>query len=506
MAQYGNLTGAQQALYLADQASFLRGHTFSVWIAGMGDPTNHIYSINTTRALESARGQGSINIGIAILEASNDGNLFLSGGESNIEKNAKIKILAGFRGRNIPIFSGIVDEVRPDISRDVVTIMCKDYMGLYLETIEQGHRGPTNNTIKLILESMVDENILVSAISSSDERNEVLTNTYVDAKRKITAMEELAEMIFSVPYWDEDGTLQLEEREYKNLIAWTFTNDSVNDCEMLAKSEVINSIEIEYEDNFLVRYEDARSIDSYGLRRRQLPLPLINSDLVSSYTLGATTEELGDGSNTIEGFKFTSAAGSSTINCVAIRLKQTAASGYISCKIYSDDGGSPSLPDTLQETSLVKASGGLSSEGFALEYFYFDSPVNIIPATVYWAGFDVSAISGTVEAQISAVEAVGMHTYYNGSWHSDDNKQMKHYVRGSRQAERIAEDKVRFFKEPVERIKIDAPAVPHLQLYDQVMVDITKPFVVRDRYTIEERRFRITPSLFTSIDVLRRAG
>ena len=164
------------------------------------------------------------------------------------------------------------------------------------------------------------------------------------------------------------------------------------------------------------------------------------------------------------------------------------------------------LPGALLGTSQLKASDGLAND-FAWEVFYFTTPVEISPSTDYWAVMDTGSLSsGTVYVQISKAGVVGKHAYYNsGSWTVQNNKQVLHRIRGSIQAQRVAEDIIRFYKDPCERIRITAPAVPQLQLLDEVMVNIR----LRERwgrYIIEGRRHIIMPDNYTTIDTLRKVN
>lgn len=500
---WGNLTDAQKASFIVDQATSIRKPTFSVWIAGISDVTDYIYTLDTDRAIESLRGYGSAKIGIAVLTASNENGIFMADGESQVEARAQIKIWSGFNRRNIPIFSGIVDAIKPDVSSDIVTVICSDYMGYYLDPIESGHQGgalPANNTIKLIMESYATEYLLSSDIASTDETNETVDNTAVDLTTKLSALENFANLIFCVPYFDEGGTLILKEREYTNPTTWVYNNNNVVDCEFLADTEIINDIEIEYKDTFVLKKKDTGSIDSYGLRTRYYNRPNFNSVLVSSYTLGSTTEDL---DYNLEAFKITSHADSSTLESVGISLKKTNAHGYISCSVYTDSGG---VPGSLIAGSLNLSSGNFS-EAFAWEFFRFEEPQDISPSTDYWIVIDTSSVSsGSVEAQRSAVTATAKHAHYDGGWVAENDKQIKHKIRGSRDAQRVADDAIRFYKDPHARIKITAPLAPSLQLMDEVLVDVIKPFIVRGKYVIEERRIIQTPELSTSIDKLRKVG
>jgi hypothetical protein len=182
-------------------------------------------------------------------------------------------------------------------------------------------------------------------------------------------------------------------------------------------------------------------------------------------------------------------------------MKKDDAHGYITLSIYSDNSGAP---DILLGTSQLKASNSLSNE-FSWETFYFGAPIIISPSTDYWVVMDTSSLSsGKVYVQINTSTAMSNYAYYDsGSWHIENNKQVLHKIRGSICAQRIAEDTVKFYSNPHERIRITAPAIPQLQLLDEVMLNIK----LRERwgrYVIEGRRHIIAPDTYTTIDTLRK--
>jgi hypothetical protein len=119
---------------------------------------------------------------------------------------------------------------------------------------------------------------------------------------------------------------------------------------------------------------------------------------------------------------------------------------------------------------------------------------------------DTSLVSsGTVYIQINDAVASAKHAYYSETWHTEDNKHALHKIKGSSEAQRVAEDTVRFYRDPHERIRITAPAIPHLQLLDEVLVDIELR-EIRGHYVIEGRRHIIAPDKYVTIDTLRKVG
>ncbi len=151
----------------------------------------------------------------------------------------------------------------------------------------------------------------------------------------------------------------------------------------------------------------------------------------------------------------------------------------------------------------MKAGDNLSSE-FSWEILYFPTPIEISPSTDYWVVIDTSSVSsGTVYVQVSGEEVSAKHAYYSSTWQTEDDKQVLHRLRSSVCAQGVAEDVVRFYKDPHERIRITAPAVPQLQLLDEVVVDVTLRGI-RGHYVVERRRHIITPDKYTTVDTLRR--
>ncbi len=498
--QYGDLTAAQVSVFDELQAHSVREPSFVVWIEGFGDPTEHVMEIDSEVALESPRGRGHLNIGRAILIMNNEDGYFYSDGISKIGKNARMKVWAGLDNLNIPIFTGVVHSVEPAGLTDVVALNCMDYMGLFQEMLIQGSQDP-NNTAELMIESFCAlTNISAPNVASTEETTSVYAQPTFDESTILEALEEICNSIFHTAYFDEDGKLNVVEREHSATVRFQFTDNNIVDCEALTDTEMVNDITVEYRENFYSKYKDQASIDAYGVRARSDRTLLLNSTLVSEKTAGSTTEKL---DFNLEASKFTSANNAATIDCLHIKMRKEDAHGYITVGIYSDNSGDPGA---LLGTSQLKASDGLAND-FAWEVFYFTTPVEISPSTDYWAVMDTGSLSsGTVYVQISKAGVVGKHAYYNsGSWTVQNNKQVLHRIRGSIQAQRVAEDIIRFYKDPCERIRITAPAVPQLQLLDEVMVNIR----LRERwgrYIIEGRRHIIMPDNYTTIDTLRKVN
>ena len=498
MMQYGDLTASQIAGFNLAQRGRVRNPTFVVWLEGFGDPSRYVIDIETEIGLEGIPERRTLNIGRAILVVDNEGGYFYDGG-SKINRYSRIKIWAGFGGLNIPIFSGIVDSVKPLGTEYSVEVTCIDYMGLFRNMLVEGNQEP-NNTAKLLMEYFCLQTRVLSDISASDEIIAVYSNPSFEMGSDFKkGLEEICRSVFYVAYFDEKGYLRACEREYKEKVDFEFKDGNVRECEMVRPSDVVNEITIEYRENFYARYGDQASIDRYGNKVRNERTLLLNSQMISSKSQGSTTEEL---NYDLEAFKFSSQSDSSIIDCIHIKMKQNGAHGYMTAKIYTDNSG---IPGALVATSQLKASANLSIF-FSWEIFYFVSAVNISPSTDYWVVIDTTSVSeGSVYVQISAAAATGKHAYYDAGWHAEDNKQVLHNICGSREAQRVAKDTVEFYKEPHERIRITAPAVPQLQLIDEVFVDIELRNV-RGRYVIEGRRHIITPEHYTTIDTLRKVA
>lgn len=492
--QFGSLDAGDQTTFKTRQAASTRNPTFVVWISGIGDPSDSIRSIDTQVSIESAWGRGRLNVGTAVLRASNEDSLFYDSGVSTVQKNARMKIWAGFSGLNIPIFTGVVAKVSPVLRNNVVEISCTDYMGLLRELRVDGHQG-SNNTVKLLAESFATAVGAISNIPSNDELNEVLTRPTFEPQRTISAFEELMDAVFSVAFFDEAGVLQLYEREYSNNSGFLFDDDNVLDSGLtpLVDREVINSVEVEYREDFLATASDQPSIDRFRSRSRRIRLPFLNYNLVAEQVTGSTEETL---DNALEGFKFTSAADSAKVDTIAVKLKQDSGSGSIYMKLYSDSAGSP---DAVLGTSVVKPAAGFHT-AYSWEYFNFTPAIDVSASTDYWGILDSSGLSGTLYARISAATATGKHVYDDSGWNLENNKKMLHQVRASQMGQRVGSDIVRFYKAPVERGTLSAPAVPQLQLMDEVLVDVSLPVI--SRYRITGRRHSLRPESYITTDTL----
>jgi hypothetical protein len=501
--QYGTLTSSQRAMFDTKQRSCIRKPTFVVWIEGFGDTTEYVMRIDSETGLESLRGRGSLNIGRAILELNNENGYFYSDGINKVKKCARIKIWAGFDYLNIPIFAGVVDNVKPIGTLNAVTINCRDYIGLFFDSIIKDELG-LNNTPKSILEYLCSKVGVLSNIIGTEEAITAYDEPKFKGQKMMSIIEKICDSIFCVAYFDEEGILQLVEREFSAPLSrgsdWGFDDSNIVDCMLLADSEIINDVTVEYRSGFFSRCLDQTSIDDYRAKARQLGIFSLSSDLISSQTQG-TIQELLD--HDLEGFKFATSNNSSVIDSVYVRMKKSDADGYVCVKIYTNNDG---VPGNLIGTSSLKAGDSLTSE-FSWEVFCFDISIRVSPLTDYWCIIDTdSVVNGTVSVQITNACVNGKHAYYDSSsWHIENNKYVLHIIRGSNQAYRVAEDVVRFYKKPYERIKIVAPAVPQLQLTDEIRVNIKK-MGIAGRYVIERRKHVLTSETYTTIDTLRKVG
>lgn len=496
--QYGNLTPLQREKFDQKQKGVIRKPTFVLWIEGFGDTTDYVISIDTEVALESLRGRGNINIGRAIIELNNEKGYFYSEGKSKIRSCARMKVWAGFDGLNIPIFTGIVYNVKPIGTSNTVIVNCRDYMGLFYDFVvsELG----LNNTPKTIIEYLCSKVGVLSKIEGTEETTAQYDDLKFSSQSAISILEKICDSVFYVAYFDENGILNFVEREYFRSSGWKFNDNNIIDCAILGDSEIINDVAVEYKNGFYSRCFDQASIDEYRTRTSQIYTFSLGTDLVSKQIQGTIQEILG---HNLEGFNFISSEDCSLIDTIHIRLKKAEAQGYIYLKIYTDVNG---LPGEVIGESILKLANDLNND-WAWEIFSFDTPVRILPSTNYWCIIDTSSItSGIVYIQINDSLTTGKYTYYNSSsWQSENNKEALHIIRGNKYAQRVANDLIRFYKNPRERISIVAPAIPNLQLTDLVMVDVKKAGIL-GLYTIERRRHILNYEKYTTVDTLRKVG
>lgn len=496
--QYGNLTATQISMFNLARLCSIREPSFAVWIEGFTDSTEYVIEIDSEITIGFQYGKGLLNIGIAMLVMDNYDGYFYSNGISKIARNARIKIWAGFGGANIPIFTGTVKSVEPMGTTDIVLLNCRDYMGLFQEVFIHGNQYP-NNTAELLIKKFCSLlHIPEPNIESTDETTNIFTQPTFEEVSLFTALEEVCSSIFYIAYFDEDGNLNAVEREHSISVDYLFDSSNIIDYENLVDTSVFNDVTIEYDEDFFCKYEDYISIDTYGKKSRNEQIFLLNSKLVSNIATGSKVEKL---EHNLEAFKITSESDAVTIDCAHIKMKGDDAHGYITAGIYSDSNGAP---DALLATSQLKASGNLAAD-FTWEIFHFEKPVSISSTTDYWMAIDIGSLSsGTIYLQVSGDDCIARYAYRDyGNWVKENNKQVLHKVRGSINAQRVAADIIEFHKTPYERIRITAPAVPHLQLLDKVTVNTG----LRERqghYVIEGRRHIITPDSYTTIDTLRK--
>jgi hypothetical protein len=474
----------------------------SVWVGGFDDIDEYVLSIRTDRPVENERGQGFIAIGRAWLTLDNSDQTFYGSTGSNIEENARIRIMLGYNGLNIPAFSGVVRKVSPGPRGDRVYLDCADYFILMYDQEVSGSMG-ADNTPELIAEEFCNRVGVTSNIGTGLELDVVYNDPSFETKNMLACIQEMQNSVFHVCVFDEEGVLQMYEREYINFSSdlWGYDERNiVTPIQPMADSQVINEVWLEYEEGFLVKSLDQRSIDDNGQHTRTPRILITNSEDVSTKFHGRQTIQLED---TLEGFRITSAAGTSSIDCVQLMLAQDGdAVGEITVKIYSDSSG----PDTSLVTSLEFPSEFLYLF-FVWESFYFTTPLTIDPATNYWVVIDTGSVSaGTVYIQASRADATALYAYNDGSWNLVNNVQPLHRVLSSRAAQTVADDIVRYYREPRERLRVTAcVGVPQVQLMDDIYVDISAENATYEgKYIVERVQHRYTPYEFTTTHTMKK--
>ena len=496
--QFGELTDSQITAFQDAQRYTVRTPSFVVWIEGFECASGYVMDMDIDIGIESQRGRGYLNIGRAILSMCNEKGVFYSDGRSAIRDAARIKIWAGFDGLNIPVFTGEVQRVKPSSANDIVTLDCVDLMRRFREMTISGSTFP-NNTPELIMKyfcEMVD--CRETEISLSSETSGVCNDPTFSEQSVLSALEKVCNSIFYSAYFDESGRFKASEREHRNRVDFVFGSDNVSDCTRLADTEIVNDISIEYLPGFFLRAYDQASIDEYGRRSRTDRVYLLNSVLVSNIIQGSIDHEL---QYEYEALKLTSSVDSSHIDCIHIKMRGSDAQGTVTASIYTDNSG---VPGTLLATSSPRTGVELPSD-FAWVVFRFDGAIDISAETDYWIVIDTSSVdNGSVYVQSRYVEAPGRRAYFSETWHTVDNEEMLHIIRGSVQARRLAADIIRFYRTPHERLRIVAPGIPQLQVQDEVFVDIPEKGI-EGSYVVERCRHVIGPGEYTTIHTLRKS-
>lgn len=500
--QYGELTAAEQTQFDSYMVRTIREPTSSVWLASHNDIDEYVMNIEIDRKLESDQGPGYIAIGRANLILNNIDGTFFSNGESTINVNAKIKIWLGFKKLNIPVFTGVVRSVKPQFEDNTVTLSCADYMILFLEDEISGSQG-SNNTPKLILESFCNAIYAQSNVGTDSELTATYNNPFFDRQSILNTIQEIQNSIFHIAWFDESGVLQIKEREYRNAVDWTFTRERVNidGVEIMAPTTIINNMYYEYRENFYSLYSNQASIDEHGDHRRTSRVLVTNSEEISSKLYGLTEYEI---SNALEAVKITSSADAAILDNIHLKLRQVAgSSGNIYVDLYSDSAGEP---NTSLGTSQGKSAGNLS-ETFAWEAFYFRTPIEIEPATDYWIVINVNGVTGTIYGEFSSATISDQYAEYDAGWTTVDNKELLNEVRGSLEAARAVEDKIRFYKDPKDKLRVTGKAIPHLQMLDEVDVDIElDEGSIIGKYTIEEIKHNSNIDVYETTYTMYKTG
>lgn len=457
--EFGGLSISEQALYLSYASHKTRQPTYSVWVENYGE-LQGIITIETERYIE---GNFLIPfIGRARILVSNSGGI-VYGDAPNIPIGAHIKVFVGYQGLNVPIFAGVIEKVNPGVVATTAEIGVRDFFAYMEYKMVYGY--PESNTPRGILENWAAELYLFSDIPPTSDTDEVLTAPTFNYISQLKAVEKIGISLVSNIYFDTNGKLRCYEREtYIDSAIWD-AGDIV-DVNILMPLDIINSVEINYYEDFSCYYSDQQSIDEYRKRDRVYLLTHINQELVASYNWGTEVEELG---YDLHGIKFTSSVSSTIIDTVKMRLKQDNGYGELYGKIYTDAAG----PDVLIGTSRKVYASDIS-DSFGDYVFNFDPPILITPSTGYWFVIDKTATSGNIYASASYAAATGQYAVYSSGWNIEDNKRMNYSIHGSASAKKTAEDIVEFCKYPRQRLSVKTYPQPHIELFDRVIMNINK--------------------------------
>ncbi len=505
MPNWGNLTSAEQTLFAQYQAQAVVDETIEVVIGGISDLRGLALYAHTDRAIESDGGLGFIQIGRAYLVIDNTDGVLFDDGESKVAENADVRIWMGYKGLNVPVFTGEVRRVTPRMGQEYVVVDCADKMLRMWYEYTSGSVDP-DNTPKEIVETFCSSvgapatlGTKGSGAGVAGEIIEEYGNPTFDYMRTIVALQNVQNSIFHVALFDEAGTLQMYQRDRSNPVDWTYTSKNIDDIEWMAASNIINSVDFEYDERFFAREIDQQSIDDNGEKGKSMRVLVSNSETVSESLYGTGTEEL---DNDREAFKITSSSDATIIDGLQLSMGQDgSATGDIVVKIYTDSSG----PGLLLATSKTKAAGGLWTDVFVWEAFRFETPANISPNRDYWVEVDTSEVTGTVYIRISRADATAKYAYYSGGWTTQDDKTPAHKIRGSRMARRAAADIVRFYKDERDIIRITSlVGVPQFSLFDEIGVDAKVVTMSgAGRYVLERVEHTFSPAGFTTRHTMR---
>lgn len=474
-------------------------------MGGISDLRGLILYASTDRAIESDAGLGFIEIGRAYLVLDNTGGILFDDGVSKVAENADLRVWMGYQKLNVPAFTGIVRRVVPVMGNEYVVVYGADRLLQMYYNYTSGSVDPDNTPQEIVETFCSDVGAPVtlgtkgSGAGVAGEVIEEYDNPTFDYMRTITALQNIQNSIFHSALFDEEGTLQLYQRDRSNPVSWTYTAKNTDTIEWMAASNIINAVDFEYDERFFAREIDQQSIDDNGEQARSLRVLVTNSETVSEALYGTGIEEL---DNDLEAFRITSSATATSIDGLLLSMAQAGgASGSITVKVYTDSGGSPSL---LLATSRLKASGGLWLD-FVWEAFRFETPAVISPNTPYWVEIDTSDVTGTIYLRISRADVTAKYAYFSGGWTTQDDKTPAHKIRGSRMARRAAADIVNFYKDERDIIRITSlVGVPQFSLFDEVGVDVSVATMNgAGRYAIERVEHTFNSGSFTTRHTMR---
>ena len=244
--QLGDYIGGYQE-FITNQKSRQRKPTFSAILELQGDISNDIKSIDCNAEITNTLHQPSYGHGNIVLSDAN--GKYMEGSRCIIEPMTKISIFAGFNDMNIPIWSGLVTEAKADTSSHIVNLSLSQAGHLLANSNTSGDFS-AYNTSKLMINYLLTRTGLPSAIyenETGDATNIVFGDTFQENDRSLWAMVHGSCLnIFSVPYFDVNGILNIKRRDSLNDVDYLFEDGNTQSIRFVEEAELINRKVIDY--------------------------------------------------------------------------------------------------------------------------------------------------------------------------------------------------------------------------------------------------------------------
>ena len=243
---YSSLSAQDILRFTEKRKSRSKQVSYSVWIEGLGDVTLLTLRINIDRRIDNEGIYYSSKVNSCQLVLYNKDHQFFDF-VPQYKIGSRVKVWAGFDGINVPIFTGIIVGY-PSVSENLeqLVITCYDYMSLMaLMTFTQDYTGNRPSFYEII-NYLCSQNAVINNVSNTGDFAIELQRAWFDTRNADDILIDLATVLGSIAYFDEDGGFNISKLSYYNYVDEILDDKILGNITPLVPSTIINCVDTQY--------------------------------------------------------------------------------------------------------------------------------------------------------------------------------------------------------------------------------------------------------------------